>query len=113
MVSSPETTLCMKETVVCIRNYVLQTNMNFTIWKGCSACFISLSFSLYFCSQGSPGDFEADESGNMLGILLTPEYLIREREARRNASRCNPRVTQKSLQTTESSSKAPWQSETT
>ena len=68
---------------------------------------ISFSVSLYFCSQGSPGDFEADESGNMLGILLTPEYLIREREARRNASRCNPRVTQKSLQTTESSSKAP------
>ena len=66
-----------------------------------------ISVSLYFCSQGSPGDFEADESGNMLGILLTPEYLIREREARRNASRCNPRVTQKSLQTTESSSKAP------
>ena len=24
-------------------------------------------------------DLEVDESGNMLGILLTPEYLIRER----------------------------------
>ena len=41
----------------------------------------------------------------MLGILLTTKYLIRERETCRNASRCNPRVTQKSLQTAESSSK--------